>query len=105
MVAVIAEKVVACAQKYARSVVDDVGDFLLGQDGETVDDLAAKSATRRFEFGSCPVDSADAFAIVAAVSVFAVVDHHTRVEEGATNCPEYRGKTTGLRNVSQLQPY
>jgi hypothetical protein len=66
-------------------------------------DFAAKGSARRFEFLFCPVDSADAFAIVAAVGVFAVVDYYARVEERAADVPEDVGETTGLEFVLVLE--
>lgn len=79
MIAVVAEKVVAGALEDARSVIDDVCDFFLRQDGKAMEDLAAKGATGRLEFRSCPVDSTDAFPIVTAVGIFFGIDDYTRV--------------------------
>lgn len=79
MVAVVAEQIVPSTLEYPRSVVDYFGDFFLGQHGKAVDYLAAKGSTWRFEFWFCPVDSADAFAIVAAVCIFSFVDNHARM--------------------------
>ena len=41
-----------------------------------MDDLAAKGAAWRLEFRLGPVDSADAFAVVAAIGVFSFVDYY-----------------------------
>jgi hypothetical protein len=82
--------------KHSGSIVYHIGDFFLGQHGEAVYDFAAKGSAWRFEFLFRPVDSADAFAVVAAVGVFAVVDYYARVEEGAADVPEDVGETTGL---------
>lgn len=47
----------------------------MGEDGEAMENLAAECATRRLEFRSCPVNSADTFAIVATVGIFSFVDY------------------------------
>jgi hypothetical protein len=70
-----------------------------------MDDFAAKGSAWRFEFRFCPVDSTDAFAIVAAVGVFAFVDYYAGVEEGAADVPEDVGETTGLDCVSLAVKY
>ena len=51
-------------------------------------DFAAKGAAWRLEFWFRPVDSADAFAIVAAVCVFSFVDYYAGMKQGAADGPE-----------------
>lgn len=53
-----------------------------------MDDFATKGAARRLEFGFRPVDTADAFAIVAAVCIFSFVDYYAGMQQGAADGPE-----------------
>ena len=100
MIAIVAEEIVPRALKHSGSVVDYICNFFLRQHGEAMDDFAAKSAAWGLEFRFRPVDSADAFAVVAAIGVFSFVDHYAGMQEGAADGPEDVGKTTGLDCVS-----
>ena len=70
-----------------------------------MDDFAAKGTAWRLEFWFRPVDSADAFAVVAAVGVFSFVDHYASMQKGTADCPEDVGETTGLDCVSPAGKY
>ncbi|KAI7498798.1 hypothetical protein KC357_g120 [Hortaea werneckii] len=100
VVAVVGQEVVVDAQELLGDFADNGVDFGRRAQREALQDGAAPGAAGGLEVRACPVDAGDAALVVAAVGVFAAVDHDAGVQEGTADGPEEAGEPAGLLSWS-----